>query len=278
MSDQKEQHVDGVIKQALLEAMDEFHRVCEENDLKYYLIGGSLIGAIRHKGCIPWDDDIDVIMPKRDFNKLLKLRRKFSPKFSLSHRTFPDSLLLPIARVENKSVVIDEGYYSGVYTGVFIDVFCFNYTFATKALQKLHFGIVGFFRNLLILKDKTYSREKYSTQFLKILSYISLFFLFIPRFILNKMLTASENIGVVGCKRYIANLHGVWKTKEIVLEKLFKTRKLYDFEGRQYWSIEDADAWLKPIYGDYMQLPPVEQRKPKHITKIISIDGVKANL
>ena len=80
--------VDNEIKKALLEAMDEFHRVCEKHNLKYYLIGGSLIGAIRHKGCIPWDDDIDIVMFKDDFKKLLQLKSEFLFDFRLTHRSF----------------------------------------------------------------------------------------------------------------------------------------------------------------------------------------------
>lgn len=267
---------ENIIKKSLVEAMDEFHRVCEENNLKYYLIGGSLIGAIRHKGCIPWDDDIDVIMLEEDFNKLLQLRDAFSSSFRLQNRSYPDSLLLPIARLENLKVAIDEGYYSQKTTGVFIDVFCFKETFSSNFLQKIHFKITAGCRLLLILKDRTYSKHKYNTFLLNIFNLISYSFIFLPRSLLNFILNISEKIGLLSKeKKYVANLHGVWKTKEIAPKSLFQKRKLYDFEGRQYWSIENADAWLRPIYGDYMQLPPEEDRKPKHIDKIISINGVK---
>lgn len=268
--------VTNVIKNALLEAMDEFHRVCEENNLKYYLIGGSLIGAIRHKGCIPWDDDIDVIMPQEDFNKLLSLRTQFSEYFKLQHRSFTDSLMLPIARLENRTVIIDEGYNSGIHTGVFIDVFCFNDTFNSKFLQKMHFKITAGTRLLLRFKDQTYSKGKYNAYYLKIFELVSYIFLFFPKSLLNIIVNSSEKLGEIGGrKKYFANLHGIWKTKEIAPKALFQKRKLYDFEGRKYWSIEDVDAWLRPIYGNYMQLPPEEDRFPKHIEKIISINGVK---
>ncbi|GAA5088522.1 LicD family protein [Paenalcaligenes hermetiae] len=269
---------ENIIKNALIETMDEFHRVCEENDLKYYLIGGSLIGAIRHKGCIPWDDDIDVIMPQKDFEKLLLLRPHFAEPFELQHRSFTDSLMLPIARVENKAVIIDEGYYSGMHTGVFIDVFCFNDTFSSKLLQRMHFKIAAGARLLLRFKDRTYSKGKYSTYYLKLFELVSRIFLLFPRALLNLLVNKAEKLGQFGGrKKYLANLHGVWKTKEIAPKSLFHKRKLYEFEGRQYWSIEDADAWLRPIYGDYMQLPPEEDRVPKHIEKIISINGVKVD-
>lgn len=271
--------VDIAIKGALLEAMDEFHRVCEQNNLKYFLIGGALIGAIRHKGCIPWDDDLDVIMFRKDFEKLLLLKNEFAEGIKLRHRTFPDSLMLPIARVENTKIVIDEGYSSRRATGVFVDVFCFQDTFSSSFLQRLHFKSVGFARMLLGLKEKTYSRSKYSPAFLSFLDSLSLLFNLLPRFVLNRFITLFEIIGLIGGeKKHVANLHGFWKMKEIADKKLFKKRRLYEFEGRKYWSIEDADAWLRPIYGDYMQLPPEEDRKPKHIDRVVSVNGVKVDL
>lgn len=272
--------VSYVIKNALLETMDEFHRVCEENDLKYYLIGGSLIGAIRHKGCIPWDDDLDVIMPQKDFNKLLTLKKLFPSPLQLQYRTFksltPETTTLPIARLENTRIVIDEGFYSNITSGIFIDIFCFNDTFNSQTLQKTHFKIAKVARTLLQLKERTYSRKKYSSFYLTIFNLISYIFALLPMSFFNILLSLSEKIGRIGGKKqYIANLHGAWGIKELAPKKIFQKRKLYDFEGRKYWSIEDADAWLRPIYGDYMQLPPKEARQPKHIGKIISINGVK---
>lgn len=274
MSDQKEQHVDGVIKQALLEAMDEFHRVCEENDLKYYLIGGSLIGAIRHKGCIPWDDDLDVVMLKDDFQKLLKISDQFKNNFNLRHRNINPQEPEPIARLENITVIVDEGYHSKVENGVFIDVFCLNDTFDQVLFQKLHFRLSAFSRILIRLKTKSYREEKYNKKIFGIFTLLSFFLYPIPKQLLNVFLNVSEKLGVFSfSKRKVANLHGCWKLKEIAPKALFEKRKLYDFEGRQYWSIEDADAWLRPIYGDYMKLPSIEDRRPKHISKIISING-----
>src|SRR5690554_2612592 len=242
------QAVDEIVKNGLLEAMDEFHRVCEENGLKYYLIGGSLIGAIRHKGCIPWDDDFDIIMFKEDFDKLLLLKNKFKENLKLRHRALLETPMLPIARIENINIAIDEGYYSGVKTSVFVDVFCFNETFTAKALQKFHFKIVGFSRLLLRLKERTYSKIKYSKSALYLLNIVSVLFSILPKTFFNYVLSLSENMcSIAGKKEYVANFHGCWKTKEIAPRKLFEKRKLYDFEGRQYWSIEDADAWLRPI-------------------------------
>lgn len=267
--------VDNEIKKALLEAMDEFHRVCEKHNLKYYLIGGSLIGAIRHKGCIPWDDDIDIVMFKDDFERLLQLRMDLSANFELIHRSFPDSLLLPIARIENHRVMIDEGYFSGNETGVFIDVFCFETTFNNKVFQKIHFMTVAFFRLIMRLKKGTFSKNKYNDNQLKFFSILGNFARFIPNKFLNILMSLAENLGSLSLsKKYVANLHGVWKLQEIAPKQIFEKRKLYDFEGRQYWSLEDADSWLRPIYGDYMQLPSEEHRKPKHIDKIVSINGV----
>lgn len=270
--------VDNVVKNALLEAMDEFHRICEENNLQYYLIGGSLIGAIRHKGCIPWDDDIDVIMFKSDFKKLLKLEKNFSDEFKLSYRLLSKSKMQPVAKLENLNVIIDEGHFSGNTSGVFIDVFCFEDTFNSSFLQKIHFFCVKFFRLLIQFKTKSYLKEKYSIIQLLFFFFIGLIINFIPNTVLNFFLSVSENMAYLSVsKGKVANLHGVWKLKEVVPKQIFEKRKLYDFEGRRYWSLEEADLWLKPIYGNYMELPPESDRKPKHIDKLVSVNGTNLN-
>lgn len=270
--------VDNAVKEALLEAMDELHRVCEENGLKYYLIGGSLIGAIRHKGCIPWDDDLDVAMLEDDFKKLLEISKEFKEGFKLRHIKNDPFEPEPIARVENASVIVDEGYFSGAENGVFVDVFCLKDTFLSGFLQKVHFKTAAFSRVLLRLKTKSYRRKKYSAPVFSGLRIASILLIFFPKTILNMLMDKSEKMGAIGGrKEKVANLHGCWKTKEVAPKSLFEKRKLYTFEGRQYWSIEDADAWLCPIYGDYMKLPPIEDRQPKHIDKIISVNGVKVD-
>lgn len=268
--------ISQTIKNSLLETMDEFHRVCEENNLQYFLIGGSLIGALRHKGFIPWDDDIDIIMPKSDFNQLLLLSDNFKDNYCLQHRSLDSSYPEPFARIENNAIIIDMGYLSGFKNGVFVDVFNLEDTFSSKFFIRQHFRIVALFRNIIKLKTKNYRNEKVEKKITPLLNFISFLLSFFPMKLRQWLLGLSEKMGSISWnKKNIANLHGCWKTKEVAPKEIFNKSKLYEFEGRHYWSIADADAWLIPIYGNYMELPAIEERHPKHIDKIVSKNGVE---
>lgn len=111
------------LRKILLELMDEIHAFCEKHGLKYYLSGGTLIGAIRHKGFIPWDDDIDIHMPRPDYEKFLELFPKESENVLLENR-LNDKYRYTYAKVCKKNtLVVEHAMDGGVDEGVFIDVF-----------------------------------------------------------------------------------------------------------------------------------------------------------
>lgn len=257
-----------LIRNALLEIMDEFHYFCEDHGLVYFLVGGGLIGAVRHKGFIPWDDDLDVIMPKSDFDKLVKLNPRMSSSINFSHRSVNEKCYRACAVLTNNKVTIDTGGYKNSVSGVALDILCMYPTFDNDFLVTLHFKTVSFFRNLLIFKGGTYPKNKYKAYF--ILNFFQFFVSLLPKRLINVFLSLSENVGCL-CNNNVANLHGAWGAKETVNKGVFFKRELYEFEGREYWSMAfiGADAWLTKIYGDYMKLPPEEQRVYRHIDKVI---------
>ena len=107
-----------IIKQVLIETMDEFHSFCEQHNLTYYLVGGGLIGAVRHKGFIPWDDDLDVIMPEKDFKKLISLHSEFKPPLRLNNYYLDDNYYRCCAALINDKLVVDTGSVLNNKTGV----------------------------------------------------------------------------------------------------------------------------------------------------------------
>ena len=109
----------------LLDILSEFNRVCQDNKLSYFLCDGTLLGAVRHKGMIPWDDDIDVAMPRKDYDKLLELSHKFRSPYLLQSPTSDKGYCLSFAKVRNINTTFaaESLMYNDFNQGCFIDIF-----------------------------------------------------------------------------------------------------------------------------------------------------------
>ena len=109
----------------LLEVMDVFHGFCKEQGLTYYMLGGTMLGAYRHQGFIPWDDDIDIGMPRKDYEKLLALKDKMPVGFGLRHHRLESGIPYAFAHFENVNTTYIEQrrskdtYVGGVYLEIF---------------------------------------------------------------------------------------------------------------------------------------------------------------
>lgn len=261
------------LKYSLLETMNYFHELCERHELNYFLVGGTLLGAVRHKGFIPWDDDLDVVMPRADYKRLLKLHKEINSPFQLQDYSTDRCYHLPFAKLANTKLVVQKNTYIPIKSGVWLDIFPLDYTFANTRAQRAHYSLTKYLRLLLVIKTGDFNkRNKYSIRFnaIRLAHNISQY---IPRTYINSALFLAESLpgSLLKQKNYI-NLYGAWGVKETAPVSIFEHKKLYDFEGYKFWSIENADFWLSKVYGDYMKLPPLEQRSPKHFDRIIGTD------
>lgn len=259
------------LRSELLKIMSFFHDFCEENNLKYFLVGGTLLGAVRHKGFIPWDDDIDVVMPRKDYEIFLKLNNKIHQPFKLCHNSINKEYNHPFAKLVNSNMKIENDTYIPFLSGVWIDVFPLDKTFENAYFQKLHFTLVKYVRILLAVKVGAFNKvHKPSVRF-KLVKMAHFFLKIAPRSFFNFMFKLLELGPDKLCKENsnYANLYGAWGCKEVAPISIFDDRKLYDFEKYKFWSIKDAHYWLSKVYGDYMILPPESEQIPTHFVRII---------
>lgn len=248
------------IQKEELNILLEFDSFCKEHQLKYYLIGGTLLGAIRHKGFIPWDDDIDVCMPRPDYMRFLEIFPEiYKDKYFLrcpEKNNFP----LPFIKLMNKnikikSLSINKDMESNLWIDILpIDGLPENINEVKKIYKKRY--IYG---TLLLLKFSKIGNFKLKRRAQRCIGKL------IARLCSDKFLRNKIN-KLVDRKNYDqysyvgAVTWGMYGIGERMLKSEFKKTVYVDFEGHKFPTFSCWDSYLKGIYGEYMELPPIEKR------------------
>lgn len=240
--------------------LKEIVRICEENNLTYMLIGGTLLGAIRHKGFIPWDDDLDIAMPRKSYDKFLEIcKRDLNSQYSLDYHTNNKYYWLPFAKIRRKGTVYEEAFLrnnDNIPKGVWVDIFPLDSVMKEKSiLQTLQAKLV-FSLSILIRYKLGYARPQKKTT--------KIMFNLFKFMSINKLFSIQEKIMTVWNREeaeYFVNLGSKYgyKKQTILKEKYLPTVKV-EFEGNFFNAPKDWEFILKRIYGDYMKLPPKEER------------------
>ena len=250
-------------KQVMLEIMDEIHDFCMSSNIPYYLVGGTLLGAVRHNGFIPWDDDMDIGLLRKDYDYLLKNFKSKSGNIKILHHKNMEHYIWPSAKAIHKNTSLIELGRQKSEIGVFIDIFPFDYIDADdfdkakKIVKKSNH-----WKNLLTLK---YLRIDRNRSFAKnILVMIGKVLYIIPDGFLIKKVNSYGKRNYSGSENYVCNFTGAWGLREIAKASDFAETVTGQFEGRNYLLPGGFDDYLRTVYGDYMTLPPVEKRVTHH--------------
>lgn len=250
-----------------LEILTEFDRVARKNNLKYMLVGGTLLGAIRHKGFIPWDDDIDIGMPRKDFEVFKKIWKKEvnTKKFFYQDMDNTENYGMIFGKLKMKDTLLVEktNNINKEDQAFWIDIFPFdkinsNYKKAKRDLLKGYILKLVYYlkcKNKLI--EHTFIRKCAAF----ILKFMSLFYSKERcKYKLNKLYHKYDSN-----KKYkIVSYGGTYIFKEICDINYFDNLIEGEFENRKFLIPKEYDKYLTDIYGDYMKLPPVEKRKSHH--------------
>lgn len=238
-------------------------KFCEENDIKYMLYYGTLLGAIRHKGFIPWDDDIDIAMTRTNYEKFLVLYRNSSHNKNYVLKIPSDkNYFLPWTKVED--IRTCSCYKNGhkLEFGITIDVFPIdsqydNEKLARKVLAKQRFLYFSIIDKLNIRADE----KRLKTTLKKCLQNTGMATIATRCSVNAPQVRLSHKPKYAGCN--VFPCYGVFERQNV---EVYENLILSKFEDEKFYIPENYDAILRQIYGDYMKLPPIEQRQSLHKT------------
>lgn len=269
-------NVNDIHKEILI-IMDEIHRVCEKNNIKYCLIAGSALGAHNYGGFIPWDDDIDIAILRSDWNKFIDALNKDLDK-NFYFQCFENdnkfnAIMGPTMKIRKRGTYIEEVNVllknrckSG--DGIFIDVIIYDNICDNQYIDEANRMVVRLLMPLIVFLDNIHINPVLLKKFVRwhAENYA-------------KKYRNSSRIGNIITEPWVPFLKGRSFKKEDVLPF-----KLYDFEGRKYYSYNNIEKISKENYGpnclkkwngkEYEETLPIKKRTPKHI-KDINLHGEK---
>lgn len=252
-----------------IDLLFEFDSVCKKHNLTYYLIAGSLLGVIRHKGFIPWDDDIDLCMPRKDYERFIQLSKEFNDPYFLQTPYTDPNFLYSVTRLRNSNTtcIVNTFKYQGFNQGIYISVFPLDY-------WEEEGGIERFEKIKALLRDNSaYMRKSKPNKTEEDLERI-------------KQHSGRNPLDVYEEVHKLASQFKDTPTNELGLAvcTVYPYGKLIfdasDFDKTISGQFEDwsfpipygYDSILKKLYGDYMQFPPVEKRGLWHSGVFIDPD------
>lgn len=255
------------LKEIELEILKAFHSFCVENNIRYFLSNGTLLGAIRYKKFIPWDDDVDVLVPREDYNRLLSLFQD-NERYRLFAFEKNSEYRFPYAKLcDMMTKKIEYSYDNGIELGVDMDIFPLDAwdNNLEKAKQEVKYiGNNMFYLSLTKLKkpDSLHPVKRFVKgivmKFCKIRG---------SKYYIQKIIQASVNHGN---KRsaYLGNKAWcVYGERDIIPAEVFADTVEVEFEGLKFPAPVDYDRYLTCLYGDYLPEPPKEKQKTHHSFK-----------
>ena len=248
-----------------LTILDELKRVCKQNNIKFYLAYGTCLGALRHQGFIPWDDDIDVLMYKEDIDKLVACSDQIGEDFFLqSYETDPGYLhTIYRLRKNNTACVEKDDMDMDCHHGIYIDIYPF-YHYPDHKMQRLLACHDSLMYQLLLSGRPPVNHGKLVSAAGKII----LSFYKNPKKKWKKIDRLKRRLVKYKRTERVADLYGMDISLRKVISydaKWFGKPKFCEFEGRMMPVATDADAYMKERYGDdYMMMPPPEKRQSYH--------------
>lgn len=249
-------------KDIVLNIMGYIDNICRDNSLEYMIFYGSLLGAVRHKGFIPWDDDIDIVMPRDSYDKLRDIINQNDDYYYFIDFYSSDDTIYSFGKIcDTRTTVIDKNFRNVSKYGAFVDVFPLDNFNPNK---KDDCNVVNKCKRLnrikAIFARKKPSKELRGIKYLKGIIASAISSPQITRRLIGKIDSLSRTLNSEIKLFYCVSQYDHYYSKN----DLFPCRE-YDFEGKLFYGPNNYDLILRYEYGDYMKLPPEDERIPHSI-------------
>ena len=255
------------VKKIELNILCEFADFCSSNNLKYYLGYGTLLGAVRHKGFIPWDDDIDVLMPRADYDKFIELTGYNPIKSNLETRLYDkckNPNIYPFAKViDTNTLVYEKGKTKKNISGLWIDIFPLDGYPENKNEAYALYAKYQKLRNLqdLATTNPFYVNQNIIKKIIKTICIAPFVKLYGVKKICSKINKLAQTYSFEDCKKVADFTWG--DNAETYLEKSeLEPAVEVDFENKKFKAPAGWEPYLTRLYGKWQELPPENQRIP----------------
>lgn len=247
------------LRKIQLNILDKIHEFCKENNIRYSLGGGTLLGAIRHKGYIPWDDDIDIMLPRPDYEKFIQGFVNQYSNLCIQTLNNDDTSFFPFAKVyDNRTILIEDYACNGIYVDIFPVDGLPPESELKQYIEKQNQITKNIFKTTKFFKFKKGN---------KVYLYI--------KYLIKKLIYPSREKSITILNElhfshsfdhslYAGAIVGRYAQKEHMEKSVFLDYIEVPFENRTFMAIKQYDAYLTKHYGDYMKLPPKEKQVSWH--------------
>lgn len=254
------------LKAMLTDMLLWFHNFCEEHELRYFMLGGTMLGAMRHQGFIPWDDDIDIGMPRRDYQQLENLMKTHDQKRYVLETPNSDKKEYTyfFSKLYDTHTTLVENTRYQVKRGIYLDIFPLDGMGNTReAAERMILPLQRKKDILLAMTTGIRKGRSWKKNMAVLVGRCIPRVLFDPKRLLRSLDSECQQFDFY-TSNFVGVVLGLYKTREIIPFSAFGTPKLYVFEGHHFWGVADADAYLTCLYGDWRKLPPLEKQVTHH--------------
>lgn len=247
------------LKKMQIEILNETVTFCEKNGIRYFLAYGTLLGAVRHKGYIPWDDDIDIHMPRPDYEKFVELYNKEqNDKYAIVTHEQNRKYHVPFAKIYRKGTIVDEFFYKQSVFGAYVDIFPLD-----GIESKWQAWLCGQCIRFMYIKTQRLCDRQTAARKARLLITKLILLPFSPHMILSTIRKVATMHDFEKCER-TCSFGSRTALREILPSEVFKEHATAVFEGTEYRIPKGYDKYLSSKYGNYMELPPEEKRVSTH--------------
>ena len=246
------------IQDVILDILKHIDTFCRRHEIRYFMAGGTMLGAVRHKGFIPWDDDADIVMPRPDYDRFVKeYRQEGHPRYRLLESCY--------LKVEDSYTMCKDYGLTEELFGINVDIFPLDGAPEGKEEQIALCKEAGHYKRRI-----SHRRKPLYAAFLPHhgapLAIIQAHFHSMAYW--QKKCDSVLRTYSFEDSPFAGVLQGVYGPREVFPASIFRERAEYEFNGVKLFGVKDYDSYLKGLYGNYMQLPPEKDRVPAHHERV----------